>query len=412
MAAAAFVSNALLLGRPSPLSTRALAARPAGVSRTFRAAATVRPETPLGAPALRRSHPGLAARALDLRGFHASVLTRAFDDAAPELSPEPAAASPVDDADASPSTPPPPDDASAARDVDTVPTFAELGLPKSLCAALEGVGFSEPSLPQQASIPLLLEGRNVAMQSHTGSGKTMAYLLPVIARILADQDKPENERPTDVQCLVVVPSQELAMQIVRQMERVLGEFGAITRRCIKRANVRRQEERLTQATLVVVGTRAVSPSSAQRHPPHAGVKCLVVDEADDLLASNFRRHGPPSTTRKGRPRWKTDGGVSATLRPRPSISTCTSPLTSCTSSPATMPPARSRRGREQGWSGRRHGRADAAAALLRTCALLIAADGRPRWIDSARRPHGAERTWFSQHRHRLTRHGISSRRAG
>ena len=102
MAAAAFVSNALLLGRPSPLSTRALAARPAGVSRTFRAAATVRPETPLGAPALRRSHPGLAARALDLRGFHASVLTRAFDDAAPELSPEPAAASPVDDADASP----------------------------------------------------------------------------------------------------------------------------------------------------------------------------------------------------------------------------------------------------------------------------------------------------------------------
>ena len=86
MAAAAFVSNALLLGRPSPLSTRALAARPAGVSRTFRAAATVRPETPLGAPALRRSHPGLAARALDLRGFHASVLTRAFDDAAPEPS--------------------------------------------------------------------------------------------------------------------------------------------------------------------------------------------------------------------------------------------------------------------------------------------------------------------------------------
>ena len=320
MAAAAFVSNALLLGRPSPLSTRALAARPAGVSRTFRAAATVRPETPLGAPALRRSHPGLAARALDLRGFHASVLTRAFDDAAPEPSPEPAAASPVDDADASPSTPPPPDDASAARDVDTVPTFAELGLPKSLCAALEGVGFSEPSLPQQASIPLLLEGRNVAMQSHTGSGKTMAYLLPVIARILADQDKPENERPTDVQCLVVVPSQELAMQIVRQMERVLGEFGkAITQQCIGGANVRRQEEAIRRKRpLVVVGTpgRLAELSRSGILRTH-GVKCLVVDEADDLLASNFRRDMARIVDHTGK---GVLGGrqtviVSATLRP-------------------------------------------------------------------------------------------------
>ena len=102
------------------------------------------------------------------------------------------------------------------------------------------------------------------MQSHTGSGKTMAYLLPVIMRILADQDKPENERPTDVQCLVVVPSQELAMQIVRQMERVLGEFGkAITQQCIGGANVRRQEEAIRRSDPSSSSApRAVSPSSA------------------------------------------------------------------------------------------------------------------------------------------------------
>ena len=159
------------------------------------------------------------------------------------------------------------------------------------------------------------------MQSHTGSGKTMAYLLPVIiARILADQDKPENERPTDVQCLVVVPSQELAMQIVRQMERVLGEFGkAITQQCIGGANVRRQEEAIRRKRpLVVVGTpgRLAELSRSGILRTH-GVKCLVVDEADDLLASNFRRDMARIVDHTGK---GVLGGrqtviVSATLRP-------------------------------------------------------------------------------------------------
>ena len=229
---------------------------------------------------------------MDLRGFHASVLTRAFDDAAPEPSPEPAAASPVDDADASPSTPPPPDDASAARDVDTVPTFAELGLPKSLCAALEGVGFSEPSLPQQASIPLLSRAGTSPCSPTPAAARRWPISSLSSAPVRADQDKPENERPTDVQCLVVVPSQELAMQIVRQMERVLGEFGkAITQQCIGGANVRRQEEAIRRKRpLVVVGTpgRLAELSRSGILRTH-GVGSLVVDEADDLLASNFRR---------------------------------------------------------------------------------------------------------------------------
>ena len=112
MAAAAFVSNALLLGRPSPSRReRSPPAPPPSRELSERRQLSVRKRPSARPPS--DAHPGLAARALDLRG-HASVLTRAFDDAAPEPSPEPAAASPVDDADASPSTPPPPDDASAA----------------------------------------------------------------------------------------------------------------------------------------------------------------------------------------------------------------------------------------------------------------------------------------------------------
>ena len=137
----------------------------------------------------------------------------------------------------------------------------------------------------------MLAGNNVALQSHTGSGKTMAYLLPVIARIVEEENLPASERSSDVRCLVVVPSQELAMQIVRQVERVLGEFGkSITQQCIGGANVRRQEEALAEEAPARSGRPgASSPSSRARASSAHGVKCLVIDEADDLLASNFRR---------------------------------------------------------------------------------------------------------------------------
>lgn len=175
---------------------------------------------------------------------------------------------------------------------DAPPTWSQLGLPNKLCAALKATGFKEPSLPQVAAIPALLAGTNVALQSHTGSGKTMAYLLPVIAKVLEEESLPANERSSDVRCLVVVPSQELAMQIVRQVERVLGEYGkSITQQCIGGANVRRQEESLRKKKpLLVIGTpgRLAELSRNGILRTH-GVKCLVIDEADDLLASNFRR---------------------------------------------------------------------------------------------------------------------------
>ena len=225
-------------------------------------------------------------RGLTARWVHTTV-TRATDateaqDAAPSAS---------ESTDAGESSPAPPPNDSAPADA-TPKSFADLGLCKHLCAALDATGFKHPSPPQLATIPMLNEGTNVAMQSYTGSGKTMAYLLPVLNRVVLDQQKPRGERAHGIQCLVVVPSQELGMQIVRQVERVLGEFGKdITQQCIGGANIRRQEEQLRRKRpLVVVGTpgRIAELSRSGILRTH-GVKCLVVDEADDLLASNFRR---------------------------------------------------------------------------------------------------------------------------
>jgi len=225
-------------------------------------------------------------RGLAARWVHTTV-TRATDateaqDAAPSAS---------ESTDAGESSPAPPPEESAPADA-TPKSFADLGLCKHLCAALDATGFKHPSPPQLATIPMLNEGTNVAMQSYTGSGKTMAYLLPVLNRVVLDQQKPRGERADGIQCLVVVPSQELGMQIVRQVERVLGEFGKdITQQCIGGANIRRQEEQLRRKRpLVVVGTpgRIAELSRSGILRTH-GVKCLVLDEADDLLASNFRR---------------------------------------------------------------------------------------------------------------------------
>ena len=100
-------------------------------------------------------------------------------------------------------------------------------MPKNLCAALADMGIRAPSIAQSASIPLLLEGKNVAIQSHTGSGKTFAYLLPILTSILSDEarqqwkesgGKSKSDSGTS-HAIIVAPSQELAMQIVRQIER-------------------------------------------------------------------------------------------------------------------------------------------------------------------------------------------------
>ena len=172
-------------------------------------------------------------------------------------------------------------------------TFRDLGVGARLTRALERAGVETPSIAQRAAMPAIARGENVAMQSHTGSGKTLAYLLPVICDIVDDETGTvRRDAGNGVRALVVAPSQELAMQIVRQVERLLGDLGReITQQAIGGANAKRQEEAIRRKRpLIVVGTpgRLAELSRTGILQTH-GVKTLVVDEADDLLASNFRR---------------------------------------------------------------------------------------------------------------------------
>ncbi|WP_131800419.1 DEAD/DEAH box helicase, partial [Glaesserella parasuis] len=93
---------------------------------------------------------------------------------------------------------------------ETTLTFADLGLPQSILNAVNEMGFVTPSPIQQACIPHLLNGRDVLGMAQTGSGKTAAFSLPILAQI-----DPEQRHP---QMLVMAPTRELAIQVADACE--------------------------------------------------------------------------------------------------------------------------------------------------------------------------------------------------
>lgn len=101
------------------------------------------------------------------------------------------------------------DDHADEEDTDTV-TFASLGLPEEILAAVTDMGFRVPTPIQAAAIPPLLELRDVVGIAQTGTGKTAAFGLPLLAIVDADE--------RNVQALVLAPTRELAMQSAQAIE--------------------------------------------------------------------------------------------------------------------------------------------------------------------------------------------------
>src|SRR5436190_18480789 len=103
----------------------------------------------------------------------------------------------------------------AARGVPLFPTFADLGVPSPLVAALAARGIDQPFEVQALTIPDAIAGRDVCGRAPTGSGKTIAFGVPLLTRI----SRAEKRRPT---ALVLAPTRELAAQICRELEPLAG----------------------------------------------------------------------------------------------------------------------------------------------------------------------------------------------
>ena len=160
-------------------------------------------------------------------------------------------------------------------------TFKDLNLPEPILQALEKVGYEKPSPIQAESIPLLLEGHDLLGQAQTGTGKTAAFALPMLANIDPEQRKP--------QLLVLAPTRELAIQVAEAFQvyasfsqkiKVLPVYGG--------QSYDNQIRQLKRGVQVVVGTPGRIIDHIKRKTLDLSeLKFLVLDEADEMLRMGF-----------------------------------------------------------------------------------------------------------------------------
>ncbi|QBQ62905.1 DEAD/DEAH box helicase [Actinobacillus indolicus] len=164
---------------------------------------------------------------------------------------------------------------------ETTLTFADLGLPQSILNAVTEMGYVTPSPIQQACIPHLLNGRDVLGMAQTGSGKTAAFSLPLLAQI-----DPEQRHP---QMLVMAPTRELAIQVADACEQFSKNMKGIRTVTIyggQRYDI--QIRALKNGAQVVVGTPGRILDHIRRGTLDLSMlKAIVLDEADEMLRMGF-----------------------------------------------------------------------------------------------------------------------------
>src|SRR5574344_2498818 len=160
-------------------------------------------------------------------------------------------------------------------------TFQELNISQPLVEALEAHAITEPTAVQQKVIPLVAAGKNVMFQSETGTGKTFAYLLPLVQKL----EQEENPRSV-VKLMIAAPTYELASQIKIQVQLVTALKCAL---CIGGSPIARQVELLKEKPVIVIGGPARLLELIHLKKLKADdVETLVLDEADRLLSPELR----------------------------------------------------------------------------------------------------------------------------
>jgi ATP-dependent RNA helicase DeaD len=158
-------------------------------------------------------------------------------------------------------------------------TFEELGLSAQLTKALSENGFKAPFPIQETAIPLILHGKDVVGQAHTGTGKTAAFGLPILQQI-----KPGGP----VQVLILAPTRELAVQVTDEISRLAKYTGIRAATIYGGQSINLQLDKLRRGVQIIVAT----PGRLIDHIKQGSiildeVKFVVLDEADRMLDMGF-----------------------------------------------------------------------------------------------------------------------------
>lgn len=163
--------------------------------------------------------------------------------------------------------------------------FNDFGLHPDLMNGVEALGFENATPIQVQAIPVILKGSDMIASAQTGTGKTAAFLLPIINQILSSSDR------DSIQALIIVPTRELAIQIDQQMEG-LSYFCQVSSLAVYGGNdggsFTQEKNALSQGADMIICTpgRMIS-HLAQNYVKTSKLKFLVLDEADRMLDMGF-----------------------------------------------------------------------------------------------------------------------------
>lgn len=156
--------------------------------------------------------------------------------------------------------------------------FADLGLSPRLLAILHSLQFTVPTPIQAKAIPVAAQGRDVVGIAQTGTGKTLAFALPLLQQVAQ----------TKKQGLVIVPTRELALQVDDVLGKIGGSLGLRGAVLIGGASMEKQLQALRRNPHVLIGTPGrILDHIRQRSVRLQGVGVLVLDEADRMLDMGF-----------------------------------------------------------------------------------------------------------------------------
>jgi ATP-dependent RNA helicase DeaD len=159
-------------------------------------------------------------------------------------------------------------------------SFADLGLSETTLAALQAVGYEQPSPIQEQSIPHMLQGKDIIGQAQTGSGKTAAFGLPMIEYV--------DPSVQEVQALVLTPTRELCIQVTQAIRSWATTKGIDVVAVFGGAPIRTQQAQLKAGGHIVVGTVGRVKDLISRHSLVLhDCRFVVLDEADEMLDLGF-----------------------------------------------------------------------------------------------------------------------------
>jgi ATP-dependent RNA helicase DeaD len=170
----------------------------------------------------------------------------------------------------------PPAEAAEARP----PSFDDLGLHPDIKLALDDMGYFQPTPVQTAVFGPVSAGKDLLVQSRTGTGKTTAFGLPTLSKLVPTQRSP--------QALILAPTRELALQVARELTAIGKHRGIIVEAIYGGAPIGKQITNLKNGVHVVVGTPGrVLDHIGRRTLDTKNITTFVIDECDEMLSMGF-----------------------------------------------------------------------------------------------------------------------------